>query len=154
MLYLQKKHLSSEQLLVAHSHPPPVSSSKAEKKHKRAHLNAPSSCRLLISSIPGNGEPYSLRSRQHIHSSTELKAMEQEHQVYFAFGVLLVSQEISSESNAPLFLVQQESVTNPILPCTILRQCPAFKTRIILHGFFFYLHLRRGGNTLLHTLLK
>lgn len=28
--------------------------------------------------------------------------MEQEHQVYFAFGVFLVSQEIISESNAPL----------------------------------------------------
>lgn len=80
--------------------------------------------------------------------------MEQEHQVYFAFGVLLVSQEIISESNAPLFLAQKKSVTNPILPCTILRQCPACKTRIILHGFFFYLHLRRGGNTLLHTQLK
>lgn len=32
--------------------------------------------------------------------------MEQEHQDYFAFGVLFVSQEIISESSAPLFLVQ------------------------------------------------
>lgn len=64
-----------------------------------------SSCRLLISSIPGKGEPYSLRSRQHKCSSTELKAMEQE-QVYFAFRVLFVSQEIISESNAPLVPVQ------------------------------------------------
>lgn len=32
--------------------------------------------------------------------------MEQEHQVYFAFGVLFVSQEIISESNAPLVPVQ------------------------------------------------
>lgn len=125
-----------------------------KKKHKRACLNAPSSCRLLISSIPGKGEPYSLRSRQHKRSSTELKAMEQEHQVYFAFGVLFVSQEIISESTAPLFLVQQKSTTNPILPCTILRKCPACKTRIILHGFFFYSHLRRGESTLLHTQLK
>lgn len=32
--------------------------------------------------------------------------MEQEHQVYFAFGVLFVSQEIISESNASLVPVQ------------------------------------------------
>lgn len=114
-----------------------------------------SSCRLLISSIPGKGEPYSLRSRQHKCSSTELKATEQEHQVYFAFGVLFVSQEIISERNAPLVPEQQKSTTNPFLPCTILRKCPACKTRIILQGFFFfYSHLRRGENTLLHTQLK
>lgn len=62
-----------------------------------------SSCRLLISSIPGKGEPYSLRSRQHKCSSTQLKAMGQEHKIYFAFGILFVSQEITSESSAPLF---------------------------------------------------
>lgn len=113
-----------------------------------------SSCRLLISSIPGKGEPYSLRSRQHKCSSTELKAMEQEHQVYFAFGVLFVSQEIISESNAPLVAVQQKSTANPFLPGTVLRKSPACKTRSISQGFFFYSHLRRGENTLLHTQLK
>lgn len=107
------------------------------------------SCRLLISSIPGKGEPYSLRSRQHKCSSTELKAMEQEHQVYFAFGVLFVSQEIISESSA-LVLVQQKSTTKLFLPCTILRKRPACKTRIISPGFF-YSYLRGEKHTFTHT---
>lgn len=109
------------------------------------------SCRLLISSIPGKGELYSLRSRQHKCNSTELKAMEQEHQVYFAFGVLFVSQEIISTSNALLVPVQQKSTTNPFLPFRESVQ-PA-KPGL---SFFYYYnsYLRRGENTLLHIQLK
>lgn len=112
-----------------------------------------SSCRLLISSIPGKGELYSLRSRQHKCNSTELKEMEQEHQVYFAFGVLFVSQEITSESNALLVPVQQKSTTTPFLPCATSRKRPACKTRITI--FYYYnSFLRRGEYTLIHIQLK
>lgn len=80
--------------------------------------------------------------------------MEQEHQVYFAFGVLFVSQEITPESNVLHVPVQQKSTANLFLPCAISRKHPACKTRIV--GFFYYYnsYLRSGENTLLHVQLK